>query len=341
MIPSDTEDVLTALRGRHRPPVADALRRALLVFGLSLTWSSLALLIASLTWEGFPTWLRAVVAPLLIVGYVGSFVIPGILAYREATTIYVFDHTGLKARHGWPFQGWSVARTDILEARVVHGMFQWSLDLTLPNGRERRLALSPSMQRALAIGLGVMLALSQSLPAIADGFVDQLVAAALAQTTRTVRYDGSYHRIPYPGGDVPDDVGVCTDVVVRAYRAVGVDLQQRVHEDMTRAFADYPTAWGLRRPDANIDHRRVPNLQAYFRRRGAGVAVTSDPRDYAAGDIATWMLPGNLPHIGIVTDRRSPDGQRPLILHNIGNGPGLEDMLLQFPITGHYRYRGD
>jgi uncharacterized protein YijF (DUF1287 family) len=187
----------------------------------------------------------------------------------------------------------------------------------------------------------VMLALSHSAAASADAFVDSLVAAALAQTGQSVRYDGSYRRIPYPGGDVPSDVGVCTDVVIRAYRAVGVDLQQRVHEDMTRAFAEYPRSWGLRRPDSNIDHRRVPNLQAYFRRRGVGLAVTRDPMDYVAGDIATWMLPGNLPHIGIVTDRRSPDGTRPLIVHNIGNGPELEDMLLQFPITGHYRYRGE
>jgi len=175
----------------------------------------------------------------------------------------------------------------------------------------------------------------------ADTFVDRLVAAALAQTAQSVRYDGSYRRIPYPGGDVPADVGVCTDVVIRAYRAVGVDLQQRVHEDMTRAFGSYPQSWGLSRPDANIDHRRVPNLQAYFRRRGVDVAATQEPEDYVAGDLVTWMLPGNLPHIGLVTDKRSRETGRPLIVHNIGNGPELEDMLLQFPITGHYRYRGE
>jgi uncharacterized protein len=174
-----------------------------------------------------------------------------------------------------------------------------------------------------------------------DAFVERLIAAAVAQTTQGVRYDGSYRRIPYPGGDVPADVGVCTDVVIRAYRAVGVDLQQSVHEDMARAFGAYPRVWGLSRPDANIDHRRVPNLQAYFRRRGVAVAVTGDPLDYVAGDLVTWMLPGNLPHIGIVTDKRAADGRRPLIVHNIGNGPQLEDMLLQFPVTGHYRYRGE
>ena len=129
--------------------------------------------------------------------------------------------------------------------------------------------------------------------------------------------------------------------MIRAYRAVGIDLQQRVHEDMSRAFDAYPRAWGLPRPDANIDHRRVPNLQAYFRRRGALAPATGDAGDYAAGDLVTWMLPGNLPHIGIVTDRRTADGRRPLVVHNIGNGPELEDMLFQFPLTGHYRYRGE
>jgi uncharacterized protein YijF (DUF1287 family) len=172
-------------------------------------------------------------------------------------------------------------------------------------------------------------------------FVRTTLAAALEQTGRPVRYDGSYRRIPYPGGDVPADIGVCTDVLIRAYRAAGVDLQQRVHEDMTRAFSAYPRAWGLSAPDTNIDHRRVPNLQAYFRRRGVGLPVTRDMSDYLPGDVVTWMLPGNLPHIGLVTDRRSADGARPLMVHNIGRGPEVEDMLLGFPITGHYRYRGE
>jgi uncharacterized protein YijF (DUF1287 family) len=172
-------------------------------------------------------------------------------------------------------------------------------------------------------------------------FAKELVAAAIAQTSHAVRYDGSYRPIPYPGGDVPADVGVCTDVVIRAYRAVRVDLQQRVHEDMKGAFSAYPKLWGLSRPDANIDHRRVPNLQTYFRRRGVGIAVTNDPEAYLTGDLVTWMLPGNLPHVGLVTDRRSHDGQRPLIVHNIGAGPRVEDMLFRFPITGHFRYRGE
>jgi uncharacterized protein YijF (DUF1287 family) len=172
-----------------------------------------------------------------------------------------------------------------------------------------------------------------------DG-VSRVIAAAIAQTRQSVRYDGAYRRIPYPMGDVPADTGVCTDVVIRAYRAVGVDLQQRVHEDMRAAFGAYPKAWGMTRPDPNIDHRRVPNLQTFFRRRGASIAVTGDPAGYEAGDLVTWMLPGNLPHVGLVLDRRSTDGRRPLIVHNIGRGPEIEDVLFAYPVTGHYRYRG-
>ena len=174
----------------------------------------------------------------------------------------------------------------------------------------------------------------------ADG-VARLVAAAVDQTTRPVRYDGAYRRIPYPMGDVPADTGVCTDVVIRAYRALGIDLQQRVHEDMRAAFSAYPRAWGMAHPDPNIDHRRVPNLQTFFRRRGAALTSSDDPERYAAGDLVTWMLPGNLPHIGVVIERRSPDGRRPLVVHNIGRGPEIEDTLVKFPITGHFRYRGN
>jgi uncharacterized protein YijF (DUF1287 family) len=165
----------------------------------------------------------------------------------------------------------------------------------------------------------------------------RLVAAAEAQTAVATVYDGAYRRIGYPGGDVPPDRGVCTDVVVRAYRALGIDLQVAVHEDMRRDFAAYPALWGLRRPDPNIDHRRVPNLQAYLRRAGAALAVGAAPDDYLAGDLVTWMLPGNLPHIGIVAARRSPGGV-PLIVHNVGAGPRVEDVLFAWPITGHYRH---
>ncbi len=172
-----------------------------------------------------------------------------------------------------------------------------------------------------------------------EDFATQLVSAAIAQTTQHVAYDGSYRRIPYPGGDVPANVGVCTDVVIRAYRALGIDLQQRVHEDMRAAFSAYPRLWGMRGPDPSIDHRRVPNLQTFFRRRGAARRVSSDPAIYEAGDLVTWMLPGNLPHIGVVSDRRQAD--RPLVVHNIGRGPEVEDMLFAYPITGVYRYRGE
>jgi uncharacterized protein YijF (DUF1287 family) len=151
-------------------------------------------------------------------------------------------------------------------------------------------------------------------------------------------YDGSYRRIGYPNGDVPDSVGVCTDLVVRAYRGVGLDLQQLVHEDMRDNFDAYPEIWGLRAPDTNIDHRRVPNLQTFFSRHGEVLPVTASAADYRPGDLVTWMLPGNLPHIGIVAERRSVDGLRPMIVHNIGAGPALDDILFRYEITGHYRY---
>ena len=172
-----------------------------------------------------------------------------------------------------------------------------------------------------------------------NSFFLRLVDAAIERTSHSVTYDGGYRRIPYPGGDVPDDIGVCTDLVVRSYRSVGVDLQRRVHEDMTADFGAYPDSWGLSGPDPSIDHRRVPNLQTFFRRQDALLPVTDDPDDYRPGDVVTWMLPGNLPHIGLVTDRASADGRRLLVVHNIGNGPEIEDVLFGFPVTGHYRYQ--
>lgn len=164
-----------------------------------------------------------------------------------------------------------------------------------------------------------------------------LIAAARKQIGVTVRYDPTYVVLPYPGGDVPQDRGVCTDVVIRALRAKEVDLQQRVHEDMLAHFDVYPKKWGLRAPDANIDHRRVPNLQVWFDRQGWSVPVSDRESDYRAGDIVTWTLPGNLDHIGIVGDRRSPFTHAPLILHNIGHGTREDDILFAYPITGHYR----
>ncbi len=192
--------------------------------------------------------------------------------------------------------------------------------------------------KAVIVGVSCLVgaggALAQAPPA---SFAERLVAAAVAQTGARVRYDGSYRRIGYPGGDVPASVGVCTDVVIRAYRALGIDLQVKVHEDMLQAFHAYPRSWGLTRPDANIDHRRVPNLQVFFRRHGAEQRAVRTAAGYLPGDLVTWMLPGNLPHIGIVTNQRSSTGT-PLIAHNIGRGPEIEDMLFRHPITGHYRY---
>lgn len=168
------------------------------------------------------------------------------------------------------------------------------------------------------------------------GAAQEWVVAARAQVGVTVHYDPTYVRLDYPGGDVPIERGVCTDVLIRALRQVGLDLQQRVHEDMRQAFEHYPTRWGLRRPDRNIDHRRVPNLETWMQRQGWSVAAAQPAQ---AGDVLTWILPGNLPHIGIVSDRRSEDGVRPLILHNVGAGTQEEDVLERWPQVGHFRPR--
>ena len=190
--------------------------------------------------------------------------------------------------------------------------------------------------------IGVLLSLSLVIPSAvsASRFEADLVASAIARTSFEVRYDGAYYAIDYPNGDVPANIGVCTDVVVRAYRSIGTDLQKLVHEDMAAHFHAYPSKriWGLNRPDKNIDHRRVPNLQVFFARKGEVLPVSSTSHDYRPAHLVTWMLPGNLPHIGIVTDRFSPQTGNPLIVHNIGQGPQLEDMLFDYPITGHYRY---
>ncbi|MHA7872683.1 MAG: DUF1287 domain-containing protein [Hyphococcus sp.] len=167
-----------------------------------------------------------------------------------------------------------------------------------------------------------------------------LSLAAIERTEHRVVYDPAYVRLDYPGGDVAADRGVCADVVVRALRALDIDLQQLVHEDMTRAFSRYPDHWGLSRPDSNIDHRRVPNLEVFFTRRGARLAARDDPSAYRPGDIVAWNLRGAtggwLPHIGIVTHETAATG-RPMIVHNIGAGPVLEDVLFNWEITGHYR----
>lgn len=165
-----------------------------------------------------------------------------------------------------------------------------------------------------------------------------LVAAARSQIGKTLRYDPAYVRLAYPNGDVPLDRGVCSDVVIRALRHMKVDLQVKVHEDMRDHFDAYPTRWKLKTPDPNIDHRRVPNLETYFRRQGLELPASEDPADYLPGDFVTWRLPGELPHIGVVSDRRTADGARPLILHNIGEGTREEDVLFAWKPTGHFRY---
>jgi uncharacterized protein len=164
-----------------------------------------------------------------------------------------------------------------------------------------------------------------------------LADAARAQVGVTTGYDPAYRRLAYPGGDVPTSTGVCCDVVVRSLRtAGGLDLQKEIHEDMRANFAAYPKKWGLRKPDANIDHRRVPNLQTFFSRRGWSLAIGTSAADFQAGDIVTWDLGNGLAHIGVVSDRRTPGGT-PLVIHNIGRGAQEEDVLFAWNITGHYR----
>jgi len=169
-------------------------------------------------------------------------------------------------------------------------------------------------------------------------FYRNLVDAAHTLTRQRVIYDPSYYRITYPNGDVPEDRGVCTDVVIRAYRKVGIDLQQAVHEDMQKNFSRYPSKWGLKTTDRNIDHRRVPNLMVFFSRHGATLELSADSKDYLPGNVVTWDLGRGVTHIGLVSDQKTSDGLRPLIVHNIGFGQVLEDVLFKFKIIGHYRY---
>jgi uncharacterized protein YijF (DUF1287 family) len=179
-------------------------------------------------------------------------------------------------------------------------------------------------------------------PVSRQEFTRRLVAAAIERTRHSVRYVSEYVRIPYPGGDVPADTGVCTDEIIRSYRAVGVDLQKEVHEDMLQNFAAYPNKkrWLLAHTDANIDHRRVPNLMVFFQRKGESLPITNRAQDYAPGDLVTWDLGGNVPHIGIVVNQKDRMSGRYMIVHNIGAGPNMEDVLFNWKITGHYRYFG-
>jgi uncharacterized protein YijF (DUF1287 family) len=184
----------------------------------------------------------------------------------------------------------------------------------------------------------------QSLPVSTthQQFLQKLVEAAMERTHHTVRYDSAYVRIPYPNGDVPAETGVCTDEIIRAYRAVGVDLQKEVHEDMLQNFSAYPNQrrWLLAHTDTNIDHRRVPNLMTFFARKGESLPVSARSEDYSAGDLVTWDLGGNVPHIGIIVNGKSARTGHYMVVHNIGRGPQMEDVLFNWKVTGHYRYFG-
>jgi uncharacterized protein len=200
--------------------------------------------------------------------------------------------------------------------------------------------------KAIVAGVGFVLVVLVSTKAVADQAfppasraAERLVAAAQAQVGITTIYDPAFVTLGYPGGDLPRERGVCTDVIVRAYRdAFGIDLQQLVHEDMLASFSSYPPVWGLKMPDASIDHRRVRNLRVFFRRKGRELAVGRSPVDYAPGDLVTQELPSGLPHIVIISNARSQNGAHPLVIHNIGQGTKVEDTLFVYRITGHYRF---
>lgn len=171
-----------------------------------------------------------------------------------------------------------------------------------------------------------------------SSYLDRLADSAYVLTYQQVQYDPAYVSIKYPNGDVHPNKGVCTDVVIRAYRKMGVDLQKEVHEDMHANFGLYPKKWGHKKPDTNIDHRRVPNLMVFFSRFGKTKPVTQSAEDYIPGDIVCYDLGGNVPHIGIVSNKKSVDGKRYQIIHNIGAGQVLEDCLFNYEIIGHYQY---
>ncbi|HPW57075.1 MAG TPA: DUF1287 domain-containing protein [Candidatus Rifleibacterium sp.] len=193
--------------------------------------------------------------------------------------------------------------------------------------------------RLALLALVVVFLQSTTADALPPASASALIAAARGQIGVTTVYDPAYVRLAYPGGDVAPERGVCTDVIIRAMRqALALDLQQLVHSDMRRHFNLYPKKWGLKKPDRNIDHRRVPNLQKYFSRHAQQLKIASDAGAFAPGDIVTCTLPGNLPHIMLVSDKKSPAGT-PLVIHNIGQGTREEDCLMMFPLTGHYRLR--
>ncbi|WP_298306394.1 DUF1287 domain-containing protein [Flavobacterium sp.] len=168
-------------------------------------------------------------------------------------------------------------------------------------------------------------------------FEEKLSNAAISIIDENVVYTPNYVSLKYPNGDVPAKTGVCSDVVIRAYRKLGIDLQKEVHEDMKANFSKYPTKWGLKKTDTNIDHRRVPNLEVFFERKGKKLEVSNNPNDYKTGEIVTWMINGKLPHIGIITHKKSIDGN-PMLVHNVGGGQVAEDCLFSWEIVGHFIY---
>lgn len=193
------------------------------------------------------------------------------------------------------------------------------------------------MTRALLILIIAVFSL-QTVAAQTD-FYKQLADSALTLTKQKVTYDPTYFRIAYPNGDVPANKGVCTDVVIRAYRKLGTDLQKEVHLDMAANFDKYPKMWGLNHPDKNIDHRRVPNLMTFFSRHGIEKGISNNAGDYQPGDLVCWNLGGGITHIGIVSKLKSADRKRNLVIHNIGAGQVLEDCLFRFKIIGHYQFQ--
>lgn len=179
---------------------------------------------------------------------------------------------------------------------------------------------------------------AQATAPASNDFYEKLSDAAILITNDHVEYDPTYYQIKYPNGDVPKDRGVCTDVVIRSYRKLGIDLQQLVHVDMAANFAKYPKSWGLKTTDTNIDHRRVPNLQVFFTRKGEVKANSNNATDYKPGDIVIWMLAGNRPHIGVVVNKKGSNGRYKMV-HNIGSGQVIQDCLFEYKITGHYRFK--
>jgi uncharacterized protein len=206
------------------------------------------------------------------------------------------------------------------------------LSITLLTGCQ---AISSS-QRAIDVP---QRALAEAMQVKADATpLEKVNAGAIEQTTQTTDYDGSYVKLDYPNGDVPINTGVCADVVVRAFRKAGIDLQKELHEDMKKNFAKYPQKWGARRPDTNIDHRRAPNLMNWFDRQGKARPITKDAKDYLPGDVVAWDLDNGLPHIGMVSKIKVEGAERYAVVHNIGSGARIEDVLFAWKITGHYRY---